>query len=86
MFSFPLLTFLFFIYTRLRLNVFHSKIYNSVIPAFSMEKRVAFVKDYGAYLKVEKGLIVCKLKGNTLWSVSPAELHSIFQGLLFPQR
>jgi CRISPR-associated protein Cas1 len=42
-----------------------------------MEKRVAFVKDYGAYLKVEKGLIVCKLKGNTLWSVSPAELHSI---------
>jgi hypothetical protein len=30
-----------------------------------MEKRVAFVKDYGAYLKVEKGLIVYKLKGNT---------------------
>ncbi|QKR00761.1 CRISPR-associated endonuclease Cas1 [Metallosphaera tengchongensis] len=40
-------------------------------------KKLAFVKDYGAYLRVNKGMIVCEVKGRQIWSVSPAELSSI---------
>ncbi|AKA74480.1 CRISPR-associated endonuclease Cas1 [Saccharolobus solfataricus] len=42
-----------------------------------MDKKIAFVKDYGAYLKVEKGLITCKIKNQVKWSIAPTELHSI---------
>ncbi|BFH74722.1 CRISPR-associated endonuclease Cas1 [Sulfurisphaera javensis] len=42
-----------------------------------MDKKVAFVSHYGCYLKVEKGLITCRLKDEVKWSVSPAELGSI---------
>ncbi len=40
-------------------------------------KKIAFVKDFGAYLRVVKGMIVCELKDKQLWSVSPVELSSI---------
>lgn len=42
-----------------------------------MDKKIAFVVDYGAYVKVEKGLIVCRVKGEVKWAISPAELHSL---------
>ncbi|QGA53973.1 CRISPR-associated endonuclease Cas1 [Sulfolobus sp. E5-1-F] len=42
-----------------------------------MDKKIAFVKDFGAYLKLEKGLITCKVKEQTLWSIAPTELQSI---------
>ncbi len=42
-----------------------------------MDKKIAFVKDYGAYLKIEKGLITCKIKDQVKWSIAPTELHSI---------
>ncbi|AEB95207.1 MULTISPECIES: CRISPR-associated endonuclease Cas1 [Metallosphaera] len=40
-------------------------------------KKIAFVKDFGAYLKVKEGMIVCSLKDRVLWTVSPVEVHSI---------
>ncbi len=40
-------------------------------------KKIAPVKDYGAFLRLKKGMIVCELKDKELWQVSPAELSSI---------
>ncbi|BAB64977.1 putative CRISPR-associated protein Cas1 [Sulfurisphaera tokodaii str. 7] len=42
-----------------------------------MEKRIAFVKDWGAYLRVNKGKIECVAKNEVKWSLSPAEVSSI---------
>ncbi|AWS00431.1 CRISPR-associated endonuclease Cas1 [Metallosphaera hakonensis] len=42
-----------------------------------MDKKIAFVKDYGAYLRVKNGLIECSVKDQVKWKVSPAEIHSI---------
>ncbi|BDC18764.1 CRISPR-associated endonuclease Cas1 [Acidianus sp. HS-5] len=42
-----------------------------------MEKRTAFVKDWGAVLRVNKGRIECSVKGQVKWSLSPAEVSSI---------
>ena len=42
-----------------------------------MEKKTAFVKDWGAVLRVNKGRIECSVKGQVKWSLSPAEVSSI---------
>lgn len=40
-------------------------------------KKIAFVKDHGAHLRVNKGMIECSVKDEVKWSVSPSELSSI---------
>ncbi|AEE93269.1 CRISPR-associated protein, Cas1 [Acidianus hospitalis W1] len=52
-------------------------VYNSVIPNFPMDKKIAFVKDYGAYVRVNNGLFECVVNKEVKWKLSPVELHSI---------
>ncbi|ARM74586.1 CRISPR-associated endonuclease Cas1 [Acidianus manzaensis] len=40
-------------------------------------KKIVFVKDWGAYLRVKNGLITCYLNKEEKWSVSPFEISSI---------
>lgn len=40
-------------------------------------KKIVFVKDWGAYLRVKNGLITCSVRDEVKWSISPVEISSI---------
>ena len=42
-----------------------------------LDKKIVFVKDWGAYVRVNKGMITCVVKDEVKWSLSPAEISSI---------